>query len=311
MLTFKCSPADTPCVVEDLKSLLDKITRISSGGSLTAALTSNHDIYIWGGGKVPGHPIQLWSSTPSPLDLNYQEFLDVAVGNNHVILLTTEHKVFVIGGNGSGQLGLEDKDDQQDWTEITLPLNEDQHVTRVYAGYNYSFVLVENTEKATSSSDEQGMGDVEGKKVEEAKEQTKEEKEVKKEETAEKEETDETEEKEEAVEKDEAVEKEEIAEKEEIKDKEETTEKEEITEKEEAAHVTLLTLKDTEEQEETEETEVKEEQEKTEETEVKEEQEETEETEEKEEQEETEEKEEKEETGEEDEEGETEEKEAT
>lgn len=172
MLTLKCSPADTPCVVEDLKSLPDEVTRISSGGSLTAALTSNHDIYIWGGGKVAGHPIQLWNPTPSPLDLNDQEFLDVAVGNNHVILLTTEHKLFVIGGNGSGQLGLEDTNDHLDWTEITIPLKQDQHVTRVYAGYNNSFVLVEKTKKAMSPSDQQGMEEMEEK--EEAKKEEKE-----------------------------------------------------------------------------------------------------------------------------------------
>jgi alpha-tubulin suppressor-like RCC1 family protein len=148
MLTVQGSPADIPCVVEDLHSLVDKVTRISSGGTLSAALTSGHDIYIWGTGIITGPLNRLWSPTPYPLDLHGQEFLDVAVGNHHVIVLTTEHKIFVIGANGSGQLGVNDRRDHSEWTEITLPLKEQQHVTRVYAGHNNSLLLVEEIKEA-------------------------------------------------------------------------------------------------------------------------------------------------------------------
>lgn len=113
---------------------------------MTAALTSSHDIYIWGKGVTTGPLNRLWSPTPYPLDLDEQEFLDVAVGNNHVIVLTTEHKVFAIGANGNGQLGLSDEHDHTEWTEISPPLKERQHVTRVYAGYNNSLLLVEDVE---------------------------------------------------------------------------------------------------------------------------------------------------------------------
>lgn len=148
MLTFKCSPADIPCVVEDLHSLPDKITKISSRGLLSVALTSAHDIYIWGTGVIMGPLSSLWESKPHPLDLSGQDFLDVAVGNNHVIVLTTEHKIFVIGANRNGQLGLTDPRDHAEWTEVTLPLSAQQQVTRVYAGYNNSLLLVENVKGA-------------------------------------------------------------------------------------------------------------------------------------------------------------------
>jgi alpha-tubulin suppressor-like RCC1 family protein len=146
-LTFEASPAEKPCIVDDLFSLPDKVIRISSGGLLTAALTSGNDIYIWGTGVVAGSLDRLWSATPFPLDLDGQDFLDVAIGRQHVVVLTTEHKIFVIGANESGQLGLSDKRDYTEWTEVTVALKEQQCVTRVYAGHSNSFLLVEsNTE---------------------------------------------------------------------------------------------------------------------------------------------------------------------
>lgn len=142
-LTFEGSPAEKPCIVDDLFSLPDRVIRISSGGHLTAALTSGNDIYIWGTGVAAGPLDRLWSSTPFPLDLVGQDFLDVAIGHQHVVVLTTEHKIFVMGANESGQLGLSDKRDYTEWTEVTVVLQEQQWVTRVYAGHRNSFLLVE------------------------------------------------------------------------------------------------------------------------------------------------------------------------
>jgi alpha-tubulin suppressor-like RCC1 family protein len=142
-LTFIGSPASQPGIVEDLSNLPDKIVRISSGGAMTAALTSGNDVYFWGVG-MSGPLGNLWSASPQPLDLDEQDILDVAVGNEHILILTTEHKVFAIGANGSGQLGLSNKE-YREWTEIPLSLKERQQVTRVYTSYNNSFVLVTNS----------------------------------------------------------------------------------------------------------------------------------------------------------------------
>ncbi|PSS20506.1 hypothetical protein M430DRAFT_27546 [Amorphotheca resinae ATCC 22711] len=95
------SPASQPGIVEDLSNLPDKVVRISSGGAMTAALTSGNDVYFWGVG-MSGPLGNLWSASPQPLDLDEQDILDVAVGNEHILILTTEHKVFAIGANGSG-----------------------------------------------------------------------------------------------------------------------------------------------------------------------------------------------------------------
>lgn len=132
-------PASMPGLVEDLADLPDKIVKISSGGYATAALTSANDVYFWG---RPGYPEGLLTGCPTPLDLDGQDILDVALGFNHMMVLTTEHKLFVVGDGGSGQLG-EDTESFGDWKEISLPLKDCNRISKIHAGYKVSFALVE------------------------------------------------------------------------------------------------------------------------------------------------------------------------
>lgn len=144
MLSVGDSPAHLPCIVADLSDLpTGSIRKISSGGYVTAALTSGNDLYIWGG--RPGQPklLEGLSGTPDPVDLEGNDVLDVAVGVNHMVALTTEHKLYVVGANGNGQLGL-DVEELSEWREVTLPLNEKQQILSVHTGYKNSFVLVGN-----------------------------------------------------------------------------------------------------------------------------------------------------------------------
>jgi alpha-tubulin suppressor-like RCC1 family protein len=118
--------------------------KISSGGYATAALTESNDIYIWG---RQGHPEldEPLTRSPTPLDLDGEDFLDVAVGINHMIVLTTKGKLFVVGAGENGQLGLEAASKEvKDWKEVRLPLKEGQQVASVHAGYKNSFVIVED-----------------------------------------------------------------------------------------------------------------------------------------------------------------------
>ena len=141
---FHNSPASKPCLVEELSNLPDKVIKISSGGYVTAALTESNDIYIWG---RQGHPelSEPLAGFPTPLDLDGMDFLDVAVGMNHIVVLTTERRVFVVGTGGNGQLGLGAAiKELKDWKEAVLPLKEGQRVVSVCAGYKNSFVIVED-----------------------------------------------------------------------------------------------------------------------------------------------------------------------
>ena len=137
------SPAQLPCIVNYLSDLpTGPIRKISSGGYVTSALTSGNDLYLWGG--RPGQPklLNQLSGIPEPVDLDGQDVLDVAVGVDHILALTTEHKLYVVGANINGQLGL-DVNESSVWREVTLPLVGKQ-VVSVHAGYKNSLLLIEN-----------------------------------------------------------------------------------------------------------------------------------------------------------------------
>lgn len=104
-------------------------------------MTSANDVYFWG---RPGQPEGLLTSSPMPLDLDGQDILDVSVGFNHLMALTADHRLFLAGDGGSGQLGT-DARQLNDWQEIILPLSVEQKVVGVHAGYKNSFVLVKNS----------------------------------------------------------------------------------------------------------------------------------------------------------------------
>ena len=88
-------------------------------------------------------------------------FVDVAAGDDHLVALTSEGKVFTVGGGFQGALGIGEKqfklDDvdpksfewshdviqfAEDWQEVSLPdLSEDKKIVKVAAGYE-STILV-------------------------------------------------------------------------------------------------------------------------------------------------------------------------
>lgn len=109
---------------------------------MTAVLTEDNDLYVWGGRAGEKPLIEGLGGSPMPLDLNGEDFLDVAVGMNHMLVVTTRKKLFVVGSGENGQLGM-DAAEIQDWTEVRLPLEEGLQIAGVHAGYKNSFVLVE------------------------------------------------------------------------------------------------------------------------------------------------------------------------
>jgi len=130
--------AIAPHLVENLYDLPDAVEKISSGGYATAVLTSANDAYFWG---RPGQPENLLTDSPTPLDLDGHDFLDIAVGFNHLMVLTTDHNLFMVGDGRSGQLGMNIKK-LDDWKEVKLPLRPGQQIVGIYAGYKNSFLLV-------------------------------------------------------------------------------------------------------------------------------------------------------------------------
>lgn len=132
-----------PSLVSDLLDLpTGPIQKISSGGYITAALTENYDLYVWGGFPSQPEILKDITSTPMPVDLDGANISDVAVGNDHILALTVEGRLFVVGSGSSGQLGIESVKLCQ-WTEVKLSLKQDQRIAKIYAGYKNSFLIIE------------------------------------------------------------------------------------------------------------------------------------------------------------------------
>jgi alpha-tubulin suppressor-like RCC1 family protein len=138
-----------PAVVADLHGLpTGPVVKIAAGGHVAAALTAGRDCYVWGCGAAFLTPL------PTPLDLGGRDVLDVAVGEDHMIVVTEGGGVWVVGCNDNGQLGLGDgrewgvRDGEwrglslTEWTEVKLEFPPGREVVGVAAGPRVSFLLV-------------------------------------------------------------------------------------------------------------------------------------------------------------------------
>lgn len=142
-ITDAC-PAAKPREVADLKDLpTGPVTKLAAGGYLLAAITSGKDLYAWGGHPGRKAVLKEVSVQPSPVLIDEHDIIDVGIGDSHLIALTSDGQVFVIGDNGNGQLGLS-VESAPSWTKVNLELGEEQHVTGVAAGPKNSFIIVGN-----------------------------------------------------------------------------------------------------------------------------------------------------------------------
>ena len=144
--------AKSPGLVEALAGI--QIKKIASDGWMTAALSEDGAVYLFGTG-TPGteHSLSCLDEL-NPLEAALVEieeegepldFLDVAVGDGHVLLLAQNGRVFVAGDNRNGQLGLGQKASGyiKDWREVITP---GQHrCVAVFAGPKSSFFQIAET----------------------------------------------------------------------------------------------------------------------------------------------------------------------
>jgi hypothetical protein len=151
--------AEQPELVEALGGIT--ITKIGSGGWVSAALSDSNDAYIWGMGRPGGHGkavsalssgqesdasdqdvrlINIDDDNGEPCDIQ-----DIDVGDGHMALLTTSKRLLVCGEARNGQLGLGDTpgDFVEDWTEVQFhdrgPKQED--LIGVICGEKNTFVF--------------------------------------------------------------------------------------------------------------------------------------------------------------------------
>ncbi|KAK0705361.1 regulator of chromosome condensation 1/beta-lactamase-inhibitor protein II, partial [Lasiosphaeris hirsuta] len=149
------SPAGSPSPVPDLADLpTGPITKLSACGYLLAVLTAGNDLYCWGHpGRTPPSILSHVSvrESPGPVVIDEYDIADVAVGEAHLIALTTSGEVFVLGDNTNGQLGLGPQvTAAAGWTRVSLDsesgkgLSEAKVVVGVAAGPRNSFLIVQN-----------------------------------------------------------------------------------------------------------------------------------------------------------------------
>lgn len=140
MLPLKTShSASQPGLVTDLQSLpTGPITKIASGGYVTAALTAGQDLYLWGADEF----LRL-GRQPTPLDLGDVDVRDVAVGDGHVVIATLDGKVLITGKGENGQIGMgEGIEELVEWREVDLNLGSESKILQVAAGPRCSLLLV-------------------------------------------------------------------------------------------------------------------------------------------------------------------------
>ncbi|KAI1447398.1 RCC1/BLIP-II [Annulohypoxylon stygium] len=143
-LVTDSSPAERPGLVEELEDLpTGKIIKIFAAGYLVLTLTEGHDLYVWGGHPGRKALLEGLSSSPMPVVVEESDIIDCGVGESHIIVLTSEHEVYVIGDNTNGQLGLS-VNEAVSWTRVSLQLKKGQAVCGVAAGQRASFILIKD-----------------------------------------------------------------------------------------------------------------------------------------------------------------------
>lgn len=115
-------PATEPCIVSALEGMY--VSKISSGGWITAAVTRDRDLYIWGQ-QTPGEDERIeflpdGGDEVGLVDLGEDVHIeDVAVGAGHVLALTSECEVYAVGDNETGQLGAKDNEKfRKEWRKV-------------------------------------------------------------------------------------------------------------------------------------------------------------------------------------------------
>ena len=117
-------PDSEPCLVDFLGGI--KIRKIASGDWITAALSHDKDLYVWGGWPVDDDKIECLPS-PTTEDLvalvdidDGIDILDIGVGSKHIVVLTVKGDIWATGDNTYGQLGLTDTRFYPNWEKVDI-----------------------------------------------------------------------------------------------------------------------------------------------------------------------------------------------
>ncbi len=96
---------DVPTEVEELSD--DNVVFVDANGDLSAALTEEGEIYVWGktkGGAV-GSQFTTNLMLPTLMEFEEEKYKDFALGNTHMACVTKDGRVVTMGNPHRGKLG--------------------------------------------------------------------------------------------------------------------------------------------------------------------------------------------------------------
>lgn len=143
-------PADKPGLVDALGGLKIASVQCGSGvGWMASALSEDGALYLWGA-TMPGDEgriiclqdvgageVALVDVVTAP-DSEPADIVSVGIGRNHVAVVTDTGRLFVVGDNSNGQLGLgKEQSFAEDWTQVPFPGN----IQRVLAAPKATFAF--------------------------------------------------------------------------------------------------------------------------------------------------------------------------
>ncbi|PIN15216.1 hypothetical protein CDL12_12148 [Handroanthus impetiginosus] len=143
--TDKVKTTNTPQITMELENLT--IVSISANGDHSAALSADGSLYTWGRGFSTSSDVYIPQYLDTAIALK-----EVALGWNHVLLLTREGELFMLGGNRHGVLGDPERTSltsdapgtsKEDIMKIT-PDRTEMKVLQVAAGSEHSALVTEN-----------------------------------------------------------------------------------------------------------------------------------------------------------------------
>lgn len=140
---------DEPTIIKSLRS--KEIVKVSCGGYHTLALTSQNELYAWGGGLHGelGSGDFLNSASPQLVLFPWvkkdgediKEILNISGGGHHSLVLTANGEVFSFGFASHGQLGLGNVINYCEPQPISYLKHK--KVSEIVAGWNHSLILTE------------------------------------------------------------------------------------------------------------------------------------------------------------------------
>jgi alpha-tubulin suppressor-like RCC1 family protein len=144
--------------------LADKgITVVSAGGSHTIALAGDGKVYATGRndyGQLGLNDTTDRSVFTEVASLSGKVILAVSTGDSHTIALASDGKVYAVGHNDYGQLGLNDYVDKDVFTEIAYLADKD--IIAVSAGFQHTIALARDGKVYVAGHNGQaqlGLGD--------------------------------------------------------------------------------------------------------------------------------------------------------